>query len=192
VYLSNAVFSLILLFLQQVEVKSSINYRIKNSCFCLYLGIAFSMPLIRRKKLLCAAEDIFTHNEKGPATMCIVQGAMFHFFTTSTAVWFGCSVFNITVAVLTFSTDNIIKRHSRVVFAIQCFLAIVVPGCFVGYTLGNSSYETGPLMFTCIAPSMSILFFAHVLPIQVICVCITTMVILLIRRIRQVCDRFFH
>ena len=124
--------------------------------------------------------------------MCsaLTIGAMLHFSLLSASVWFCCSVFNITVAVLSFSADNVIKRHPRAVFVIQCFLAVSVPGGLVGYALGTSSYQFWPLTYTCIASSVSVFFFTGVLPGQIVCVCTTTMVILIIRRIRQVCGSF--
>ena len=112
---------------------------------------------------------------------------MFHFTLLSTTVWFCCSVFNVTAAVLTFSTDNVIKRHARAVFVIQCLLAVAVPGGLVGYVLGTSSYYFWPLTFTCMTASVPAFFFTGVLPAQIVCVCTTIMVILIVRRLRQVC-----
>jgi hypothetical protein len=110
---------------------------------------------------------------------------MLQFFLLSASVWFCCSVFNVTTAVLTFSKDSFIKRHPRVVFVIQCFLAIAVPIGLVGYALSSSSYKFWPLTYTCIASSVSVFFFTAVLPGQIICVCTTIMVVLIIRRIKQ-------
>jgi hypothetical protein len=135
---------------------------------------------------MCSADDSITHDQKGPTKFCIVQGAMLQFFLLSASVWFCCSVFNVTTAVLTFSKDSFIKRHPRVVFVIQCFLAIAVPIGLVGYALSSSSYKFWPLTYTCIASSVSVFFFTAVLPGQIICVCTTIMVVLIIRRIKQV------
>ena len=115
---------------------------------------------------------------------------MIHFFLLSATVLFCCSVFNITVAVLTFTADNVIKRHLRAVFIIQCLLAVSIPGGLVGYTLGTSSYQFRPLTYSCIPSSVSVFFFTGVLPGQIACVCTTTMVILIIRRLREVCGSF--
>ena len=119
---------------------------------------------------------------------------MFHFTLLSSTVWFCCSVFNVTVAVLTFSTDSVIKRHARAVFGIQCLLAVAIPGSLVGYALGTTSYLFYPLTFTCIAASVPASFFTAVLPAQIVCVCTTIMVILIVRRLRQVCHvyRFIY
>ena len=192
-------------------------FSLAQSCLINYTNIPvhsavmFSVPLLAgRGNVMCSSDDVITHNENGPTNFCVIQGnievyfiylirirlliqlgAMLHFSVLCASLFFSSSVFNVTVAVLTFATDNVVKRHARVVFVIECFAAVVVPGSLVGYTAGMSGYiddmSMGDLStFTCYISDGNDYFFTFVAPLQIVCVSTTTMAVLIIRRVKQV------
>jgi hypothetical protein len=161
--------------------------------FCpLYAAVVFSVPLLAgRRNVLCSSNDVITHYERGPTNFCIIQGALLHFSVLCMALFFLGSVFNVTVVVLTSVTDNVVRRHARIVFVIECVAAVVVPGCLVGYTAGSSGYADDMYMgdlstYTCYIDGVKPSFFTFIVPLQIVCVSTTTMAVMIIRRIKQV------
>jgi hypothetical protein len=150
-----------------------------------------AVPLLAgRRNVLCASDDIITHYENGPTKSCVILGALLHFSLLCAATFFLGSVFNVTVAVLTFARDTIVRRHARAVFVIECVAAVVVPGSLVGYTAGTAGYLDDMFLgdfstFWCYIGSKKTFFFTMVVPLQIVCLSTTTMVILIIRRLRQ-------
>jgi hypothetical protein len=118
-------------------------------------------------------------------------GALLHFCVLCAALFFLGSVFNVTVAVVTFTTDSIVKRHARAVLVIECVVAVVVPGSLVGYTTTGTSGYTDDMYwgdfstYTCSFGDGMTHFFTFVLPLQIICASTTIMVVLMIRRMKQ-------
>lgn len=101
--------------------------------------------------------------------MCV--GVVFHFVMLSIHTWFCCSVFNILVAILTFSTDSIIRRHPKAFFLVEFFLATVIPGCIVTAVYNTMSYAPDAfLMYLCIPSDYDVIFYSYTVPFQIYCI----------------------
>lgn len=117
----------------------------------------------------------------------VFVGAVVHFTLLSAIVWFCCSVFNVLVAIMTFSTNSIIKRHPKAFFLLEFILASVIPGSIVAAVYKTSSYKPDVLlMYLCIPASYDNIFYSYTLPFQIYCICVMAMCIIIIRRIKQV------
>lgn len=126
--------------------------------------------------------------------MCIHDvsiGAVVHFILHSINIWFCCSVFNVLVAILTFSTDNIMKRHPRAVFLLEFILATVISGIIVIAVYKNGSYKHDDrLMYMCVAlTDYDQVFYSYTLPFQIYCIAAVTMCTMIVQRIKQVSTR---
>jgi hypothetical protein len=155
-------------------------------------AVLLSVPLLAgRNSVLCSSDDVITHFLNGPTRFCTVQGALIHFSLLCAGMFFLGSVFNVTAAVLTFTTDSIFKRRAGLVFVIECVVAVAVPGSLVGYTAGTSGYTDDMILgdlssFWCYFDNGKTAFFTFILPIQIVFLSTTMMVLLIIRRLRQV------
>ena len=110
-----------------------------------------------------------------------------HFIFLSILCWFCFSVFNVLVAILTVSTDSIIKRHPRAVFVIEFILTSIVSGSLVGLVFAGCSYAPDPLLvYTCVPQGHDNLFYTITLPVQIFCICGMAMSMLIIRRLKKV------
>ena len=114
-------------------------------------------------------------------------GGIIQFTFLSTFCWFCCSVFNVMVALLTLSTDSMIKRHPKAVFLVEFCLATVIPGGIVAIVYSTSSYTPGVLlMYICTPDDNDNLFYSYTLPTQICSIVVMTMSIIIIRRLKQV------
>lgn len=91
------------------------------------------------------------------------------------------------VAIRTFSTDSIVKRHPTAVFFLEFILSTVIPAVIVSAVCSTLSYKPEVLLMSlCIPTSNDIIFYSYTLPFQICCFCVTAMCISIIRRIKQV------
>jgi hypothetical protein len=96
------------------------------------------------------------------------------------------SLFNVLVAVLTFSTDNWLKRHPTATFIIELSVTSVVSGALVGGVFAGCSYSTDPFFAYWSTPQgFDYLNYTTMVPLQITIVAGVVMMLLIFRRLRQ-------
>jgi hypothetical protein len=146
-----------------------------------------SIPFFIGRRLLCTLEDDYRGNvlRKGNS-FCIIQGSAIHFSLAAMFALFLCSLFNVLVAVVTFSTDSVLKRHPKATLIIELFVAITISGLLVGFAHTGCSYNAEPFfMYCCLPTGYDNIFYTITLPLQIIIISCLIMMLLIIRRLRQ-------
>jgi fructose-specific phosphotransferase system IIC component len=101
------------------------------------------------------------------------------------------SLFNVLVAVLTFSTDNWLKRHPTAAFIIELSITSVISGVLVGGVFAGCSYSTEPFFaYWCTPQGFDNLNYTTMVPLQITIVAGVVMMLLIFRRLRQVGGNF--
>jgi uncharacterized membrane protein YwzB len=148
-----------------------------------------SLPFfIGRSQLMCSSKEKLVWNVKHEGSeFCKIQGGMMHFLSLSLCFLFCFSIFNVLVAILTFSRDNFIKRHQMTTFALEMIVTFIVSGYTVGNVYYACSYSTDPFFAGwCLPSGHGKVFYTMTLPLQIFTICSMVMLSLIIRRITQV------
>jgi hypothetical protein len=137
---------------------------------------------------MCQFKDDFTGSlSYGGTTFCQIQGSLMHFIFVSILFWLCFSVFNVLVAVLKFSTDNIIKRHPWAVLCLEFIATSILSGALVGVVYAGCSYAPDPLLaYFCVPQGHDTIFYTMTLPAQISSSCAMVMSMFIIRRINRV------
>jgi hypothetical protein len=150
--------------------------------------LLLSLPFFfGRSQLMCQFKDDFTGSlSYGGTTFCQIQGSLMHFIFVSILFWLCFSVFNVLVAVLKFSTDNIIKRHPWAVLCLEFIATSILSGALVGVVYAGCSYAPDPfLAYFCLPQGHDTIFYTMTLPAQISSYCAMVMSVFIIRRINR-------
>ena len=110
-----------------------------------------------------------------------------HFTLVAISCLFCFSIFNVLVALLTFSTDSFVKRHPMATFIVELLLASIISGSLVAAVFAACSYTSEPfLLYWCTPEGHDNIFYTMMLPLQILNIAGMIMMILIIRRLRQV------
>ena len=148
-------------------------------------------PITRGNNILYNTRQVLDLNMSNAfkKALCLFSfvGGVIH-FTVSTIICLFCfSIFNVLVAILTFSTDSWFKRHPMATFVIELIFASIISGSLVGGAHAGCSYATEPfLVYWCAPQGHDNIFYTFMLPLQIVIIVGMIMMFFIIRRLRQV------
>ena len=104
-----------------------------------------------------------------------------------TAVFWLCSLFNFFAVTYSATDNSFVFRHSKLLFVVECLLAVAVSAAVVTVVLVEGGYNTrGIYVVLCVPPTARLMYFTLSLPFTVIMTIGCTLAILIVRRIRKV------
>ena len=81
---------------------------------------------------------------------------------------------------------NILKHSPRAVLSVEIALSVIIPSTVVATVQFTSSYSNTPMMIICLPKDFDAFFYSYTIPTQIIAVTALTMVVVIIKRMKQV------
>ena len=81
---------------------------------------------------------------------------------------------------------NILKHSPRAVLSVEIALSVIIPSTVVATVHFTSSYTINPMMIICFPKDLDAIFYSYTIPTQIIAVTGLTMVVVIIKRMKQV------
>ena len=81
---------------------------------------------------------------------------------------------------------NILKHSPRAVLSVEIALSVIIPSAVVATVQSTSSYRSTLIMVICFPKDLDAIFYSYIIPTQIIAVTSLTMVVVIIKRMKQV------
>ena len=81
---------------------------------------------------------------------------------------------------------NILKHSPRAVLSVEIALSVIIPSTVVATVQFTSSYSSTPIINICLPKGLDAFFYSYTIPTQIIAVTSLTMVVVIIKRMKQV------
>ena len=119
----------------------------------------------------------------------LFAGVILYFMFLASFILFSTSVFNFLVAIYDLKKSGqsgFLKRHSKLLSAVEILVALGLAGAIVSAVLGTLSYGSNVSQMICFPKTSSGRFYSYTVPAQIIGVIGFIMAILIIKRMKQV------